>query len=181
MRSCLRLCAAHGFDATSIDAIAAAVGLTKGAVYWHFSSKTALFDALLEHIRVEWKQAVLDPMRAATNASAQLTALFDGYAALLTASPEVCIFLQRVLLGTDRALSTRVAEVYAQTAAVIADIFRRGIASGEFRADVAPDALAYLVLGTLTGTHAQTIAQPQLAMAPLLRQALDNCMRSVRA
>jgi AcrR family transcriptional regulator len=37
-----------GFAATSIDAVAAAAGLAKGAVYHHFATKQALFDAVLQ-------------------------------------------------------------------------------------------------------------------------------------
>jgi TetR/AcrR family transcriptional repressor of nem operon len=38
----------HGFAATSIDQILAAVGITKGAFFHHFASKEALADALME-------------------------------------------------------------------------------------------------------------------------------------
>lgn len=37
-----------GFGGVGIDAIAAAAGLTSGALYSHFSSKQALFEAILE-------------------------------------------------------------------------------------------------------------------------------------
>jgi flavin reductase (DIM6/NTAB) family NADH-FMN oxidoreductase RutF len=41
------LFAAHGYAATSLDAIAAKAGLTKGAIYHHFRGKRDLFDAVL--------------------------------------------------------------------------------------------------------------------------------------
>lgn len=37
-----------GFDATGIDALMAAIGLTGGAFYSHFKSKDELFEALIE-------------------------------------------------------------------------------------------------------------------------------------
>ena len=37
-----------GFDSTGVDALMASVGLTGGAFYGHFSSKQALFQALVE-------------------------------------------------------------------------------------------------------------------------------------
>jgi AcrR family transcriptional regulator len=40
--------AERGYRATTVDDIAAAAGLTKGAVYWNFDSKEALFAALIE-------------------------------------------------------------------------------------------------------------------------------------
>jgi AcrR family transcriptional regulator len=38
----------HGYAASTLDRIAAAAGFTKGAVYWHFPTKQALFLALLK-------------------------------------------------------------------------------------------------------------------------------------
>lgn len=42
-----------GFQDTSVDDIAEAAGVTKGAVYHHFKSKTDLFTAVLEAIQRE--------------------------------------------------------------------------------------------------------------------------------
>src|ERR1700737_2414685 len=42
-----RLFARFGFDKTSIDEIAHAAGVSKGAVYLHWPSKDALFEATL--------------------------------------------------------------------------------------------------------------------------------------
>jgi AcrR family transcriptional regulator len=46
-----RLFAANGFDATSIDDIAEAAGVAKGAVYHHFTSKEAVFLRVLEDVQ----------------------------------------------------------------------------------------------------------------------------------
>jgi AcrR family transcriptional regulator len=50
-----------GFAATSIDAVAAAAGMTKGAAYHHFANKTALFRAVF--VRVH-EQVAADLERA---------------------------------------------------------------------------------------------------------------------
>jgi AcrR family transcriptional regulator len=42
------LFAADGYAATSLDAVAAKAGVTKGAVYHHFAGKRELFEAVLE-------------------------------------------------------------------------------------------------------------------------------------
>lgn len=50
-----RLFDAQGVSRTSLHAIAQAAGLTRGAVYWHFKDKAALFNALMEraHLPLE--------------------------------------------------------------------------------------------------------------------------------
>lgn len=42
--------ARRGFAATSVDEIAAAARVTKGALYHHFKDKTALFEAVFAHL-----------------------------------------------------------------------------------------------------------------------------------
>jgi AcrR family transcriptional regulator len=54
-----RLFTAHGFHATSIDAVAAEAGFTKGAVYSNFASKEDLFLALYER-RVDRRIAEIE-------------------------------------------------------------------------------------------------------------------------
>ena len=48
LRSAARLMRERGFDGVGIDAIVADAGLTPGAFYTHFESKTALFAAVVE-------------------------------------------------------------------------------------------------------------------------------------
>lgn len=40
----------HGVSRTSLAQIAGAAGLTRGAIYWHFKNKAALFDAMIERV-----------------------------------------------------------------------------------------------------------------------------------
>ena len=46
----------HGVSHTSLAEIAAAAGVTRGAVYWHFKNKADLYDALIKR--------VFDPLEA---------------------------------------------------------------------------------------------------------------------
>ncbi len=41
--------AKKGLQKATLDEVAAAAGMTKGAIYWHFKSKSDLFFALLDH------------------------------------------------------------------------------------------------------------------------------------
>ena len=53
--------AANGFDATSIDDIAEAAGVAKGAVYHHFASKEAVFLRVLENVQATIASAPVPP------------------------------------------------------------------------------------------------------------------------
>ena len=59
--SARRLFADQGCEATSIDDIAVAAGVAKGAVYHHFASKEALFAEVLEGVQAELASAQPPP------------------------------------------------------------------------------------------------------------------------
>ena len=42
---------ANGVSKTSLADVAAAAGLTRGAIYWHFANKTDLFAAMCQRVR----------------------------------------------------------------------------------------------------------------------------------
>ena len=48
------LFASYGYRGTSLARIARAAGVTKGALYWHFSDKEDFFLAVLDRVMSEW-------------------------------------------------------------------------------------------------------------------------------
>tara|TARA_B100002003_G_C14093105_1_gene525736 strand:+ start:847 stop:1470 length:624 start_codon:yes stop_codon:yes gene_type:complete len=53
---------AQGVSRTTLAHIASAAGVTRGAIYWHFEDKAAVFNALLERVRVPLDEIVDDAM-----------------------------------------------------------------------------------------------------------------------
>jgi AcrR family transcriptional regulator len=64
----------RGFDATSLTEILDAAGVAKGALYHHFETKAALFDAALDRVVQEIGAAAADRARRATGPAASLKA-----------------------------------------------------------------------------------------------------------
>jgi AcrR family transcriptional regulator len=181
LRACLHLFARRGFASTSLDDVAAAVGMTKGAIYWHFPSKDALFDALMAYIRSQWRRLVLRPMLADASPDARLRRFFAGYRQLFESEPDECLFLQRVTLDAGTRYVRKVSEVYAQTATVMVAIIEQGKRSGLFRADADARALAYLALASLTGANAHAAVNPRVKLGTLIDEARDALLRHLEA
>lgn len=88
-----RMFARDGFAAVNLNEVARAAGMTKGALYHHFGSKTGLFRAVVEQVQRD----VADRVAAAADAEGDpWSQLLAGCQAFLTAGsdPEV----QRIML-----------------------------------------------------------------------------------
>ena len=59
VRAAVRLVAERGVDGASVEAVAQAAGVTKGAAYWHFANKGALLAAAGERALEAWTTDVL--------------------------------------------------------------------------------------------------------------------------
>lgn len=152
---CLRLFAERGFSSTSVDEIARTAGITKGAIYWHFANKDALFTGILTLIRDVWTHTILRPMAEDASPRRRLETLFENYERLFVEDPHVCLFLHRVLLEADERFASQVDAVFEQSASMIARVIDEGVRTGDFRQDVDGPALARLIVSSLTGAHIQ--------------------------
>ena len=80
IRVATELFAANGYDGTAIPTVLDAAGVSRGALYHHFESKEALFEAVLQAVE---GQATLKVTRAAGGATDPLDGLRRGCAAYL--------------------------------------------------------------------------------------------------
>jgi TetR/AcrR family acrAB operon transcriptional repressor len=73
----------YGFDGVSIDDIAKAAGLSKGALYWHFKGKDELFLDCLRRLHAIFQQHVFDRMQREPDAILRILGFFQGMELLL--------------------------------------------------------------------------------------------------
>jgi AcrR family transcriptional regulator len=87
------LFADHGYGGTSIEAVLAAAGVSRGALYHHFAGKEALFTAVLETVSGRVTAEVTDAIRHCTD---PVDALRTGALAWIDLAGDPVI--QRVML-----------------------------------------------------------------------------------
>jgi AcrR family transcriptional regulator len=87
------LFADHGYGGTSIEAVLAAAGVSRGALYHHFAGKEALFTAVLETVSDRVTAEVTDAIRHCTD---PVDALRTGALAWIDLAGDPVI--QRVML-----------------------------------------------------------------------------------
>ena len=75
LKAAKRLFGERGFAATTIDDVAASAHVAKGAVYHHFETKEALFEAVFDQVSQE---LLVEVDRAARNEKDALAAMAKG-------------------------------------------------------------------------------------------------------
>ena len=97
------LFARHGYDGVSMRDVAAAVGLTQAALYYHFSDKDQLY---LDAVTCEFqeKEAALKAMLAGNGTPwERLERFVAGLARMMATDKDFLRLVQWVLLDTDEA------------------------------------------------------------------------------
>jgi AcrR family transcriptional regulator len=155
----LSLFVRQGYRHTSVEAIADAVGLTKGSVFFYFGAKAKLLDRLLDRV----EEIVVDEMEARVaaadgDARARIVAFVHGQAMLGVERWEYVLLLILMSLefrDAGDATEKRIASIYDRLYAAIEAIIEDGKAAGVFRADIASREQAAIVMAGHDGTFLQ--------------------------
>lgn len=116
-----------GFAATSVEDIARAARVTTGALYHHFPTKAAVFEAVFDQVHAEMRAASLRAAAAADGPLEQMTAAFgvfldrvlepEAQRILVTDAPAVLGQARFIELDERDALAPAVAAIEAANAA----------------------------------------------------------------
>jgi AcrR family transcriptional regulator len=167
---------AKGFASTSVEDIATSARVTTGALYHHFPTKTAVFEAVFEQVHADMMEASLQASAGATDAIELLTAGFGVFLDKVL-EPEV----QRILisdgpavLGLTRFIELDERHAFEATVAALEIATAQGVLNVED-----PQTLARLLFGTLTraGLLIASSAEPERtrdAVAATLRTMLSG-------
>jgi AcrR family transcriptional regulator len=169
-RAALRLFVEKGVDAASIRDVAAAAGVSEGALYRHFDSKDALVWSLFADNFTAFARR-LDSLQAAENGTrAKLAAMIGGVLAFHDAEP----LLFRFLLFVQHGQLGKVAPDMPNPIDAIRAVVRAGIAAGELPPcdlELATAMVVGLVLQPATFAAYDRIQGPLLPHAPRIAAA----------
>jgi AcrR family transcriptional regulator len=141
-----RLFAARGFDGTSLQDIADAVGVTKPSLLYHFPSKDDLRQAVLGELLARWNDDLPRLLVAATSAAEQFSAVANETVRFLSQDPNRArVLLREVLDRPDEA--SRLIETHVRPwVNIIGAYIRKGVEQGRVHADIDPEAYVALCM-----------------------------------
>src|SRR5438034_5955358 len=116
---------AKGFHGVSMDDVAREAGVTKPILYDHFSSKEALYLALLDADALELEDRIRKALAAPTGNRERIRASFQAYFDFVDEHAEGFRLLMQESIGTDAAFRGRVSDVRDQILKEVADLIVR--------------------------------------------------------
>ena len=170
-----------GYHATTMDDIARAAGLSKGALYWHFANKRELFLSLIQSLFRDFEREVVSPpegrsARARLEHIARVVQRADpgaeGQAELMAE------LMARV--AHDEELRTAFRDEGKRALKPITEAIEYGLKRGEF-ADLDPEAAALVLAAIGDGLLAHQLVRPDLDVNAVFHQGVELLIRGMEA
>lgn len=169
-----------GYFQASMEEICSHAGVSKGSVYYHFTSKQELFLSILERYSEEWLAKWREKAAGVSDARERLLALAEHFALdldspLMNAAQEFA--------GSESAkpeVREQLMKMNASYIPVVREIVEDGIASGKFRKED-PDFLTLTVFGYLAGVGAVCEMTGRSDATAFHREAVELFLRGLSA
>ncbi|MCH4811521.1 TetR family transcriptional regulator [Vreelandella neptunia] len=177
---------AQGVSRTTLAHIAEAAGVTRGAIYWHFEDKAAVFDALLERVRIPLDEIVDETIERIGTTPA--LCLRDIAQRLLSA---IChdLPLQRAItivlhrcekLEDEHPRICMITQLPKHAEAQVEQLFEQAQVAGNLRADLTPASARRQFHGFLIGVCFDWLQDPQqYALANERDAIVETLMRGL--
>lgn len=152
--------ARNGYDATGMDDVAAAAGVSKGSLYDYFKNKEDLFYAVFEWCDHQTMLASLAEMKTHGSATEQMIGFAEAAVSALTARVELYpvtleIWSAAAKAGTRKRFSKAMRALYVRYREQVEMLLRFAQANGEIKADTDIPAVAGLLVGAVDGLMLQ--------------------------
>jgi TetR/AcrR family transcriptional regulator len=141
-----RLFAERGFDGTSIQLIADAVGVSKPAVLHHFPSKEDLRRAVLDSIVLHWQGVLPRLLLAASASHDRFDAVFGELHRFFASEPDRARLVVRELFDRPGEVKKMLRGAVRPWLSAIAGYIKEGQAHGRHWEDVDPEAYVVHIL-----------------------------------
>lgn len=187
LEAALRVFAARGYHNTRLEEVAAAAGVTKGAVYHYFANKEELLLRALEEYQERVFGRVEEALRSETGpASARLRLFFrKAFGGSDPARVDVLLLLQSAAVEVPDVYERWIASGPMKGWRLVAALIEEGRVSGEFRSDVDADVAARVFLTGLLGQvtwqrHAPSVPGLRIDQDRLIDSAVELLLAGLR-
>jgi TetR/AcrR family transcriptional regulator len=141
-----RMFARRGFDGTSLQVIAAEVGISKPSLLYHYPSKDELRRAVLDNLFEHFREVLPGLLEAVTSGRQRFDALTGELLGFFRADADRARLVLREALDRPDDLRRRLGESLRPWVLLIGEYVRQGQAAGRIHGDVEPEAYVVQVV-----------------------------------
>lgn len=164
----------NGYDATGVAEICSVAGISKGAFYYHFPSKQALFIALLQRWLDELDSSIATLQAEASTVPEALTRMVEAFQAVLhTADGNLPMFMEFMSAAQrDPLVWEATVQPYRRYQLWFAMLIEKGVAEGSLR-QMDPQIASQMLVSWAVGMLLQGTLDPQVTDWPtVMRESL---------
>jgi AcrR family transcriptional regulator len=182
----MRLFAQQGYAGTSVQQVADAVGISKQLLLYHYPSKDALRQAVIDLITEAWTAVLPRLLDAMSSPQERMDVVIDELIAYLETRRDMARVVLLELLNDQGAVARGIDADVRPWMQVGADFIRRRQADGTFSAEADPEAfivgIGTLLLSTIALLHVQGEGWPAgLGQDEWRRRRMREAVRLVKA
>ncbi|GAA0679528.1 hypothetical protein GCM10010193_36420 [Kitasatospora atroaurantiaca] len=154
---------AHGYVNTTMNAVAARIGMTKGALYGHFASKEELTAAIIRQGDTTWQRIQAECSPSGTPPLPALQAVVTALARALREDIRIKAAYRLMADGAPGGGSAQ--GFFPDVQRHVAGLVRRAQDAGTISSDNPPGETARLLLAVVLGTHSAALLPPGIGFA----------------
>ena len=163
-----RLFATRGYDGTSIEQIAQAVGIKRPTLVYHFGSKPELRDQVLASVLGHWRDELPRLLAAATTGSDRFKSGFLALVSFFRMDPHRARLLVREQLDRPAEMAELFRTQLQPLTSLVTDYLRQGQVEGRIRLQLDPEAFVVQLVSAVIASTAG------LGTANLVRDPPDD-------
>ncbi len=176
-----------GYGSATLEEIAAAAGLTRGAIYWHFGGKAQIFQALVQERFTRIGSMLSQAFTLGGSPYERLQRILVHSLTIAENDPdyrailELSWFKMEMTPELEAGMKERAEATWAFLD-TISGLIRSGVRQGEFRADLNPRDGAITAVGFLNGITSLWLMSPdQFSLSEKAESLVDIFLNGFRA
>ncbi len=159
LHQAMRIFLEKGYHGTSIDNITQAAGLTKGALYWHFESKEALLQRIIEEFEKRFLDGLIQAVeKVKRNTVDKIEKYFNYNAVFSYYNRELCVSfttLSGELVGAHHPIEPEIRRIYKKYQNFLSGLILQGKKEKVFKKEIDAELAALTIIAFHDGVLLQ--------------------------